>query len=61
LFEVPIKRWQALAASGNDVEIRGQCVSGCTLIMAYVPSERICFDDAAVLEFHAAARGDDKG
>jgi len=55
-----IKRWEALAASGNDVEIRGHCVSGCTLIMAYVPSERICFDSNAVLEFHAAAYSHDK-
>jgi len=55
-----IKRWEALAASGNDVEIRGHCVSGCTLIMACVPSERICFDSNAVLEFHSAAYPQDK-
>ena len=28
--------------------------------MAYVPSERICFDSNAVLEFHAAAYANDK-
>lgn len=28
--------------------------------MAYVPSERICFDSNAVLEFHAAAYPHDK-
>jgi hypothetical protein len=47
-----IKRWQALAASED--EIRGPCVSGCTMIMAFVPSDRICFGDAASLQFHMA-------
>jgi hypothetical protein len=49
-----LKRWQALAASEDDVEIRGPCVSGCTMIMAFVPSDRICFGDAASLQFHMA-------
>jgi hypothetical protein len=33
------------------------CSSGCTLVMAFVPSERICFGEAASLRFHAARRG----
>jgi hypothetical protein len=49
-----IKRWQALAASGDAVEIRGLCASGCTMIMAFVPSDRICFGEAASLQFHMA-------
>src|SRR5262245_42146230 len=49
-----VKRWRALAASGDDVEIRGPCVSACTLIMAFVPSDRICFGEAASLQFHMA-------
>src|SRR6266446_2180365 len=49
-----VRRWQALAASGDDVEIRGPCVSACTLIMAFVPSDRICFGEAASLKFHMA-------
>src|SRR6266550_6930149 len=49
-----IKRWEALAESGDDVEIRGPCVSGCTMIMAYVPSNRICFGWGASLRFHLA-------
>jgi hypothetical protein len=48
------KRWQALGASGDDVEIRGPCVSACTLIMAFVPSDRICFAEEASLQFHMA-------
>src|SRR5262249_35676451 len=47
-------RWQALAASGDDVEIRGPCVSACTLIVAFVPTDRICFGEAASLQFHMA-------
>jgi len=52
-----IKRWQALATSGDDVEIRGSCPSGCTLIMAFVPADRICFGDKASLQFHMARNG----
>jgi len=29
-----IERWKALAASGEDVEIRGSCYSACTLVLA---------------------------
>jgi hypothetical protein len=56
-----VRRWQALAASGDEVEIRGSCQSACTLIMAYVPHERICFGEAASLVFHAAVQNDYTG
>jgi hypothetical protein len=46
------KRWKALAKSGDDVEIRGMCVSACTLITAYIPKERLCFGEHATLMFH---------
>ena len=49
-----IERWKALAASGDDVEIRGSCVSACTLVLAYIPKERLCFSQTAVLAFHHA-------
>src|SRR5262249_6965695 len=52
LWDKHIERWSALAASGDDVEIRGRCISACTTIMAYVPTEKICFDKRATLEFH---------
>jgi hypothetical protein len=45
-------RWRKLFESGDDVEIRGPCYSGCTMIMAYIPRERICFDRNASLNFH---------
>lgn len=49
-----IERWKALAASGDDVEIRGFCWSACTLVTAYIPKERLCFSVTAVLAFHLA-------
>ena len=48
------ERWKALAASGDDVEIRGLCPSACTLVLAHVPKERLCFGQTAVLMFHLA-------
>jgi hypothetical protein len=49
-----IERWKALAASGEDVEIGGFCYSACTLVLAHVPKERLCFGQGAVLGFHLA-------
>jgi hypothetical protein len=49
-----IERWQELARSGGDVEILDACYSACTLIVAYVPKERLCFGAFATLQFHLA-------
>ena len=49
-----IERWQELARSGADVEILGPCYSACTLIVAYVPKERLCFGAFATLQCHLA-------
>jgi hypothetical protein len=48
------RRFKALADSGDDVEIRGSCVSGCTVVMIHVPSDRLCFGEGASLQFHVA-------
>ena len=40
--------------AGNAVEIRGPCLSACTLITAHIPKERLCFAAGAYLAFHAA-------
>jgi hypothetical protein len=53
-LEEHVKRWRALAESGDDVEIRGSCVSACTMILAYIPSNKICFSYGASLRFHKA-------
>jgi hypothetical protein len=50
-----IERWQELARSGLDVEILGPCFSACTMIVAYVPKERLCFGAFATLQFHLAS------
>lgn len=47
-----LQRWQALALSGADVEILNSCLSACTLIVAYVPKERLCFGRFSSLQFH---------
>jgi hypothetical protein len=49
-----IDRWQELARSRADVEILGPCYSACTLIVTYVPKERLCFGAFATLQFHLA-------
>lgn len=46
------RRWSALAASGDNVEIRGSCMSACTLIMALIPRDRLCFGTHSSLQFH---------
>jgi hypothetical protein len=38
-------RWQQVAIGGGPVEIMGWCVSGCTLLAAYIPKERLCFGE----------------
>ena len=54
VFKDHMKRWEELALSGDYVEIRGPCVSGCTLIMMHIPSSRLCFGENASLGFHLA-------
>lgn len=48
-------RFKAWAALGAEVEIRGMCQSACTLVMSYVPRERICFSKSGYLNFHLAS------
>jgi hypothetical protein len=38
----------------TKVEVRGRCLSACTLVTAYVPKERLCFAPGAFLAFHSA-------
>lgn len=52
-----VTRWENIAAKGGQVEILGVCASGCTLVVAYVPKERLCFGENARLRFHQARTG----
>jgi hypothetical protein len=46
--------WQDLAATGDEVDILGPCLSACTLVTAYIPKDKLCFGENAFLQFHAA-------
>jgi hypothetical protein len=48
------RKWFAIAAKGGPVDIIGPCESACTLVMAHIPKERICFGPNASLAFHQA-------
>jgi hypothetical protein len=47
--------------SGEPVVITGTCVSACTMVLGFVPSDRICATHNAVLGFHAAWTFDTSG
>src|SRR5258708_8820998 len=47
--------------SGEPVVIAGTCVSACTMVLGFVPSDRICATHNAVLGFHAAWMFDNSG
>lgn len=49
-----IARFGVLGRSGAPVEIHGGCYSACTLILAHVAKEKLCFAPGAFLAFHAA-------
>ena len=49
------QRFQLLALNGDEVEVRGQCKSACTLVMI-VPKNQLCFGQAAYLAFHQTRR-----
>jgi hypothetical protein len=47
-------QWQGLAAREVSVRIVGPCVSACTILVGYIPRERICVMPSAYLGFHWA-------
>src|SRR5262249_13209182 len=49
-------RFETIAKRGDEVELRGDCYSACTLIMSLVKRENICFGPKAALHFHQASR-----
>ena len=46
-------QWAMLAPSVN-VQIKGPCVSACTILLGYIPRERISVSPKASLGFHLA-------
>src|SRR5882724_54857 len=53
--------FQQVRNSGESVVISGTCVSACTMVLGFVPSDRICATRNAVLGFHAAWMFDNSG
>lgn len=49
-----IYKYQRLRASGETVIIDGFCASACTIVLATIPTHRICVTSQARLAFHAA-------
>ncbi len=47
-------QWAMLAPQSVDVQIKGPCVSGCTILLGYIPRERIYVSARASLGFHLA-------
>lgn len=48
------QRYAAARAAGETVVIDGPCHSACTLVLGFVPRERLCATPRARLGFHAA-------
>lgn len=47
-----MKKFKAVAKRGERVVIDGPCISACTLVLHYVPTNRICVTSRAVLGVH---------
>ena len=47
-------KWEKLASRGVDVRIVGPCLSACTVLVGYIPRERICVTSNGSLGFHMA-------
>ena len=47
-------QWAMLAPQSVNVQIKGPCVSACTILLGYIPRERICVSSGASLGFHLA-------
>src|SRR6266436_5003664 len=53
--------FQQVRNSSEPVVISGTCISACTMVLGFVPSDRICATQNAVLGFHAAWMFDNSG
>ena len=54
-------RFTNLRQNGETVVIDGPCFSACTMVLGYVPRDRVCVTNNAILGFHAAWRYDPAG
>jgi hypothetical protein len=56
-----VDMFEDLRKSGDRVVIDGPCLSACTLVLSFVPRDRICVTHRAILGFHAARSIDRRG
>ena len=61
LINTYVQKFTRIRDSGERVEVDGQCLSACTLMLALVPRERICVTPKAVFGFHSAWSYDGQG
>jgi hypothetical protein len=61
LIDTYVQRFSRIRDSGERMVVDGQCLSACTLVLAFVPRERICVTPNAVFGFHSAWSYDAQG
>jgi hypothetical protein len=49
-----VDKYEGLKSSRESVMIDGLCASACTIVLGFVPRDRICVTSRATLGFHAA-------
>jgi hypothetical protein len=60
-MHVYARRYRTVARTYKRVVIDGDCASACTLVLSYVPIERICVTRRARLGFHSPSEETDDG
>jgi hypothetical protein len=58
LIDEHYRRFNGYAVYGQQVEVRGHCVSACTIVMITVSRDHLCFDRNGALLFHLAQHAD---
>jgi hypothetical protein len=56
-----VEEFTNVRGTGERVVIDGPCLSACTMILGFIPTNRICVTGRARLGFHAAWRPDSDG
>jgi hypothetical protein len=56
-----VERFTQARDSGERIVVDGPCLSACTLLLAFIPEERICVTPKASFGFHAAWSRDAAG
>jgi hypothetical protein len=50
-----VRGWEYIATLESPIEIRGYCVSACTLVLGLVPADRVCVGEDAYFGFHSVS------